>query len=64
MNKIITENSMANRVFSFSIKPRDKEAAKLIQDLQLYSIKKGIKFNYMVMEGLKLYIAKEKINCE
>lgn len=55
---------MANRVFSFSIKPRDKEAAKLIQDLQLYSIKKGIKFNYMVMEGLKLYIAKEKINCE
>ena len=53
---------MANRIFSFSIKPTDKAAAKLLDELQKLSIKKGIRFSYMVIEGLKLYIAQEKPN--
>lgn len=51
-----------NRIFSFSVKPKDKEAMDLVEFIQQYSIKNGIKFSYIVIEGLKLYLAKENSN--
>lgn len=50
-----------SRIFSFSIKPKDTESIAIIETLQRLSIKKGIKFSYMVIEGLKLYMEREGI---
>jgi hypothetical protein len=52
---------MSNRIFSFSVKPKDKETIALVESIQLLSIQKGVKFSFMVIEGLKLYLAKEGI---
>lgn len=43
------------RVFSFSIQPKDKSAISIVDTIKLLSIKKGIKFSFIVIEALKLY---------
>lgn len=55
---------MASRIFSFSVKPKDKDSVSIVEFIQRHSIRKGIKFSYMVIEGLKLYIAKEGLDYE
>ncbi len=53
---------MSERNFSFSVKPSDITNHALITELKGYSIRNGIKFNHIVLEGLKLY--KEKHNAQ
>ena len=48
---------MVNRVHSFSVRPDDKEATALVEELKMISISKGVRFNYLVLEALKLYKA-------
>ena len=48
---------MVNRVHSFSVRPDDKEATKLVEDLKMISISRGVRFNYIVLEALKHYKA-------
>jgi len=46
---------MQSRVHSFSVRPDDKESTALIEELKMISISKGVRFNYLVLEALKLY---------
>ncbi len=51
-----------SRNFSFSVRKRDEENTQLMQDLQMHSIRSGVKLSHMVLEGLKLYKAREESN--
>jgi len=48
---------MRDRNISFSVKPSDKEATQLIEDLKITSVKRGISFSHMVLSALKRYKA-------
>ncbi len=43
------------RIFNFSVKPSDNSSMKLVNEIKLISIKKGINFSFICIEGLKLY---------
>lgn len=46
---------MSTRIVTFSIRPKDTVAQKLIEDLQIKSIQTGISFSHMCIQGLKMY---------
>ncbi len=48
---------MRDRNISFSVKPSDTGAAKLIEDIKIISIRKGISFSFIVIQALKRYKA-------
>ncbi len=53
---------MRDRNISFSVKPSDTEATKLIEDIKLISIRKGISFSFIVIQALKKYKVEELDN--
>lgn len=62
MNKLTNWSMVMRRMFSFSIKPKDVDSIKLVEHIQLLSIKRGIKFSFIIIEGLKLYLQRELEN--
>lgn len=49
----------SGQIVTFSIRASDTKACKLVDELKDYSIQKGVKFSYMMIEAMKLY--KEKL---
>ncbi len=46
---------MTNRTITFSVKPSDTVSQALIVELRAYSIRSGIKFSRICIDGLKMY---------
>ncbi len=45
-----------DRVFPFSVKPKDKEAMKAVMELKARSAKTGIPFSHMVITAIRKYV--------
>ncbi len=43
------------RIFSFSIKPKDKEAIDLVEGIKIQSMRDGVKFSFIVVKALAMY---------
>jgi len=50
---------MLSRVFSFSIKPTDTAALKLLQDIKMHGIRRGISFSFIVVTALRRWYEQE-----
>lgn len=48
------------RTFSFSIKPKDEDNLKLVNDLKIQAIQRGQNFSFIVLEALRDYKAKQE----